>query len=177
MGGASGADEPTVVLHSSWSGIVLSALGAVLLTVVAILLALGDAIGWIIVVLAVAAVGAWLVVLFDMPVASAFSASGVTRRTMLRRHHLPWDRISRLSRHRSGFLRTRLDQTGGGLVAVAGSRRYALVDRMESAIEFDELVRILGERAEWLGIGSVARPPDGRSPTWMYRTKKWRAHG
>lgn len=162
------------MLHSSWSGIVLSASGAALLALLTVVLATEGVSGWVIAVLGLLTVGAGAVVLLDLPLASTFTADGVTRRAMLRRHHLPWDGINRLTRHRSGVRGTRLDQPRGGLVAVSGRRRYTLVDRMEGALEFDELLAILGSRAELLGLGSVARPPDGRSPTWMYRRRRWR---
>ena len=47
-------------------------------------------------------------------------------------------------------------------------------DTMESAIEFDELRRVLGEWAGALGLGDDQRPPDGRSPTWLYRQDRWK---
>lgn len=175
MGAAPAADHgASVVLHSSWTGIVLSTSGAILLAVLTVVLAIEDVSGWVVAVLGVAAISALGVVALDLPVAAVFTADGVTRRAMLRHHHLPWTRVNRLSRHRSGVRGTRLDQPRGGLVAVSGRRRYALVDRMESAMEFDELLEVLGPQAGLLGMGSVARPPDGRSPTWLYRRRRWR---
>jgi hypothetical protein len=115
------------------------------------------------------------VVLFDQPIASEFRKDGVVRRAPLRHHWLPWSEVTRLSRMRVGVLRTQRNGRGGGLTAEVGRRTYPLVDRMESAIEFDDLRRMFGaEQAEVLRLTDQRRPPDGRSPTWLYRRREWR---
>lgn len=162
------------MLHSSWSGIVLTATGAGLMCVFTALLVWGGALGWVLGAAGLLTVVSVGVVLFDLPIASEFTPDGVTRRAPLRHQHLAWDRVHRLSRHRKSLARSRAEQAGGGLVAEIGRRRYALVDRMESAIEFDDLRRVLGERSELLGLDQLRRPPDGRSPTWLYRRRQWR---
>jgi hypothetical protein len=72
------------------------------------------------------------------------------------------------------MLRTRRDGRGGGLVAHIKGRKYVLVDTMESAVEFDDLRRVMGEWADALGLSGGMRPPDGRSPTWLYRKDHWK---
>ncbi len=168
------AAEPSVVLHSSWSGIVLSGLGAAALAALTVVLAVGGAGPVVVACAALLAVGAAAVILFDLPVAAEITPWGVTRRAVLRHHRLAWDGVLRLERHRSGIAGTRLDRPVGGLVAVVGRRRYTLVDQMESSVEHDRVLRILGPRAERLGADRLARPPEGRSPTWMYRRSRWR---
>ncbi len=114
------------------------------------------------------------VALFDLPFASEFRSDGVVRRTALRHQFIEWDRLKRLRRLRVGVLRTRRDGRGGGLIADIKGRNYVLVDTMESAIEFDDLRRVLGEWADALGLSVETRPPDGRSPTWLYRKDRWK---
>lgn len=164
----------TVVLHSSWTGIVLSSIGAVAALTAAVLLTVAHGLDlWTLGGFVVAS-GFGAIVLFDMPIACHFGHDGVYRRAVLRTHHLPYASIDRLSRVRAGVLRTRRDVTGGGLVAKSGWRSYTLVDRMESALEFDVVVSVMGEWAEVLGLGEHQRPPEGRTPTWMYRRRLWR---
>ncbi len=165
----------SITLHSTWTGIVLSTLGAVLLGVFAIVAALQGATWWIVAGLGVAGVLAVAVVAFDLPLATTFDADGLTRRTMVRRQRIPWSRVTRLERHRVGVVRTRRDSIGGGLVAVIAKRRHSLVDTMENEIEFDDLRRVLGgDLADRLGVDRLARPPRDRSPTWLYRRRHWR---
>ena len=165
--------EDRIVLHSSWTGIILAVVGAALLVAVAVVAWIGAGGSVLTIVVTVLAVVAVLVVAFDLPVASAFTASGVTRHTPLRRHHLSWDDVARLKRVRVGVHRTR-HQKQGGLIANRGHRNYTLVDRLESQLEFDDLRRVLGPLAERLGLTDELRPPDGRPPTWLYRRAHWR---
>jgi hypothetical protein len=167
-------DGPSISLHSTWTGIVMSYLGAVVFLVFAIaLVSVGEVslvtIGLLVVALVFAAV-----VLFDLPIASEFRRDGVVRRAVLRHQFIDWDRVSRLRRLRVGLLRTRRDGRGGGLVAHINRRKYVLVDTMESAVEFDELRQVMGEWADALGLNDNMRPPDGRSPTWLYRKDRWK---
>ncbi len=110
----------------------------------------------------------------DLPIAAEFRRDGVVRRALLRKEFIAWEDVARLGRLRVGVIRTRRDSRGGGLVATVGGRKYVLVDTMESAVEFDDLRRLLGEMGEALGLNDSMRPPDGRSPTWLYRSKRWK---
>ncbi len=161
-----------MTLHSSWRGLVFNSLGA--------LLVLGGGVlavsrgGWNVISTFVFVVGAGLVVVMalDYPVASTFSAEGVTRRMMLRRQHLPWDRIDQLSRTRPGLTSGLRKVQHGGLVAVVGKRRYLLVDRCESLDEFHRLEDLASGRSREL-LDEVPVPPDAALPTWLYRSGKW----
>lgn len=167
-------DSPSVTLHSTWTGIIASFSGATLLLLLGSGMVFVNGTSWFTIGLVVAGLVLAAVVLFDQPIASEFTRHGVTRRAVFRHHRLAWDDITRLSRLRVGVLRTRRDNRGG-LTAEVGRRNYPLVDRMESAIEYDDLRRLLGpERADVLALTTDRRPPDGRSPTWMYRRREWR---
>ncbi|MEM7286299.1 MAG: hypothetical protein AAF480_08115 [Actinomycetota bacterium] len=174
MTGAEGTSpEDRIVLHSSWTGIILAVVGAVLLVVVAVIAWAGAGATILTIVVTVLAAAAVVVVALDLPVASAFDRSGVTRHTPLRHHHLSWADITRLKRVRVGIHRTRQGRQGG-LIANRGHRNYTLVDRLESRLEFDDLRRVLGPQADRLGLTDELRPPDGRPPTWLYRRAHWR---
>ena len=167
-------DSPSVTLHSTWTGIIVSFSGAALMILFGFGMVFVDGASWFTIGLVVAGVVLVAVVLFDQPIASEFTKHGVTRRAVFRHHRLAWEDITRLSRLRVGVLRTRRDNRGG-LIAEVGRRNYPLVDRMESAIEYDDLRRLLGpEQAENLSLTNDRRPPDGRSPTWKYRRCEWR---
>jgi hypothetical protein len=162
------------VLHSSWTGIVLSVAGTALLAGLAVFAVAAAGLTVIsggLVVMALAAAG---VILFDMPIAAAFDSAGVTRRTPLRRHRVSWDDVDRLSRVRTGFLRPTKVAPTGGLLAVRGRRNITLVDRMEGHVEFLHLRSALGDQGERLGIDRIATPPLGQPPTWTHRRRRWR---
>lgn len=165
-------DEPSIVIPSSvvmLAGAVLGGLIAVLISA-GLFLAHGVNAATLIVGLIVA--GLVWVVLFDVPVSAKFDREGVERRAILRRHVIRWERVRRLTRMRVGVVRTLRWEVRGGLVAEVGGRSYVLVDRTESPIEFDELRRVLGDRADRLGLGQALRPgyrdPE-RSPVWSRR--------
>ncbi len=168
------SDSPTITLHSTWTGTVMSFLGAVLFVAFAGALVAVSGFNVVATVLLVVAVVFAAVALFDLPIASEFRDDGVVRRTALRHQFIAWDRVTRLRRLRVGMLRTRRDRRGGGLVAHINRRKYVLVDTMESAQEFDEVCRVMGEWADVLGLRDDMRPPDGRSPTWLYRKDRWK---
>lgn len=164
-----------VVLHSTWTGIVVTVLGTIIFAAFAISLLAFNGPGIVTVGLLLLAIVGVVVVFFDMPVAASFDAEGVTRHTPLRRQRLLWSDLNGVDRMRSGIIRTRKQGRGGGLVAKAGQRSYALTDALESWIEFDEIRDRLGhERAEQLGFVDRIRPAIDRTPTWTYRRKKWR---
>lgn len=171
---SSGDAPDSIVLHSSWSGIVMAYAGAVVMIGITVLAVVADGIGWVSVVIGVLTLVLVLVVVFDLPISSEFDDEGVVRRSLGRHQSLSWDDITRLRRMRVGVLRSRKDARGGGLIAVIGRRNYTLVDIMEGPREFETLVQILGERADAIGLNEGLRPPEGRSPTWIYRRDKWR---
>lgn len=122
-------------------------------------------------------VGALGVVLLDVPVAATFSADGVERRMMLRRHRVRWGDDDQLTRTRPTLLRAERSLQHGGLVLRRGRRRYLLVDRSESAAEFDALVAVLdgpGGPPGGLGVAMLPRPGERIPPTWLYRRRRWR---
>lgn len=162
-----------VVLHSSWTGVIGSVLGALVVLLLAALSAAGAGLTVVTVLLTVGGVGALAVVVFDMPVSSAFDADGVTRRAMLRHHRLDWDDVTRLTRLRKGLLRGSRSAPTGGLIAQRGRRNISLVDRMEGHVEYTRLRAALGEQGERLGIDRIAEPPLDQPPTWMHRRSRW----
>jgi hypothetical protein len=171
------ASPPAVVLHSSWTGIVTSGSGAMLLAVVAAWALVVNGPNVVTVSLALAGLAAVLVVVFDMPIASRFDDRGVTRRALLRHHRVDWDDVDRLSRMRKGWFRSSKMAPNGGLIAVRGRRNIALVDRMEGHVEHRHLRIALGEAGERLGIDRVAAPPLDQTPTWLRRRARWAPDG
>ena len=152
----------------------MSLLGAVLFLVFAIGIFAVNGFGLLILLLLVVATAFFVVALFDLPLAAEFRGDGVVRRTLLRHQFIPWDRVTRLRRMRTGVW-SRKEGRGGGLLADVNGRKSMLVDTMESAQEFDDLRRTLGtEWAEAIGLIDELRPPEGRSPTWLYRRDRWK---
>jgi hypothetical protein len=170
MGPPTGA---SITLHSSWRGIVLNSLGALIVLAVGIWGLAGGGLNVISSIVFVAGVILVGVVLFDYPVAATFSADGVVRRMMLRRQNMDWSRIDQLSRTRPKMLSSFRKLAHGGLIAVVGRRRYLLVDHCESRDEYNEVERLVGERADEIGLWEVPRPAKGTNPTWLYRRSKW----
>ena len=161
-----------MTLHSRWQGIIAAAIGssAVLLGG---MLVVAD-VGWRLMPTATVLFGGFLVaiVVFDYPVASSFDANGVTRRMVLRRQRLEWDRVELLSRSRPGMVSGFRRLAHGGLVAVVGRRRYLLTDRCESLEEYEAVQEVLGDRATAL-MATTPEPTVGTVPTWWYRRRKW----
>jgi hypothetical protein len=167
-------DGPTVTLHSTWLGVLMSYLGAVIFLGFSSVLLLERGPSVVTVGLFAAAVVFAIVAAFDLPIAAEFRRDGVVRRTALRHQFLDWNRVDRLRRLRVGILRIKPDGRGGGLVAAIGVRKYVLVDTMEGRIEFDDLRRVLAERADALELDDVERPSEARNPTWLYRRDRWK---
>lgn len=170
-------DRSAVTLHSSWRGIVLGSLGAVALAAAGTygVIAVGFefipttllVIGWIFL----------LTMVFDFPIASRFTSEGVERRMMLRRHHLRWEDVEQLTRTRPTMIKVDRRLEHGSLAAKKGRRRYLLVDRLESADEFDAVVEIVeakGAAGDHLGASMLPRPGAKVPPTWLYRRRAWR---
>ena len=151
-------DRRPVVVESSWFMIGASTLGALIAVAVAIVLFANQGVSVVSVLVAALALLLVAVVLLDLPLAAEFTRDGVERRAMLRRHMIPWVRVRRLSRLRSGIWRTFRAEVRGGLVADVRGRSYLLVDRTESPIEFDEIRRTLGDQADRLGLDDSLRP-------------------
>ncbi|MGB0112436.1 MAG: hypothetical protein WBP59_04400 [Ilumatobacteraceae bacterium] len=160
-----------MTVHSSWRGIITNSLGA-LLVLGGGLLAVGVA-GWTVFSSLVVMVGVVLcvVVAFDYPVASTFDVEGVTRRMLLRRSTLEWQRVAQLSRTRPGVTSSLRKLSHGGLVAVVGRRRYLLADRCESLAEFEAIESVLVDQPDLIDM--VPRPVASVEPSWLYRRSKW----
>ena len=155
----------------------MSSFGALLLAVLAVYALVSVGATVVTIVLGVAALAAVGVVALDMPIASCFDKAGVTRRALLRRHHLSWDDVDRLSRMRKGWFRSSKMAPTGGLIAVRGRRNIALVDRMEGHVEHRHLRVALGGEGERLGIDRIAAPPLDQPPTWLHRRARWAPDG
>ena len=168
--------DGSVTLHSTWRGIIASAIGSTAVLLAGVLVVASA--GWRLLPTATLAFGVALVaiVLFDYPVASTFDADGVTRHMVLRRHRLAWDRVDKLSRTRPGLVSGFRKLAYGGLVAVVGRRRYLLTDRCESLEEYGAVQQAIGARAEDL-MATTPEPPAGSVPTWWYRRRKWAPDG
>ncbi|MFZ8998922.1 MAG: hypothetical protein ACO225_15080 [Ilumatobacteraceae bacterium] len=171
--------ERSVTLHSTWRHVVGSFLGA------GVVASAGSgavaAVGSrpVPVVLAVAGWVALLAVAVDVPIATRFSERWVERRMLLRRQRSEWRADDRLTRVRPSVLRFERTLQHGGLVLRRGRRRYLLVDRSESAAEFDALVEVLESGPSpvvHLGASMLPRPSDRVPPTWLYRRRRWRPH-
>lgn len=168
--------DRSITLHSSWRTVAGGHVGPLVLMLVAALGIARGGLGPIVVVIGLFAVALILILLFDFPVATRFDADGVVRRMPLRRHHLEWDDIERLSRARGKVLDPRRfsgSVNRGGLVAVVGRRRYLLVDQAESRAEFEELAELLEDVAPGLLRENLV-PADSTPPTYLYRRQRWR---
>ena len=164
--------DESVTLHSSWKGMLLSAVGAM----VVFGLGLGGTVssggaGFPVVILGIG-VMFLLTVLFDYPVASRFTPEFVERRALLRRHKIPWEAVDQLTRARPGLVGLR-NLKPGGLTVKVGRRRYLLVDQSESIAEFDQLGNVLAARYVELGVDEMIPPHAETEPTWTYRRRCW----
>ncbi len=169
--------RPSLTLHSSWRGIVLGSCGA---AAVAAAGTYGVAAAGFRIIPTVLFIAGWLFVitmLFDFPIATEITADGVERRMMLRRHHLSWDRVEQLTRTRPTMIRVDRRLEHGALAAKRGRRRYLLVDRLESAAEYDRMVEVIeggGSAGDHVGASLLPRPGEKVPPTWLYRRAAWR---
>jgi hypothetical protein len=162
--------DQQLTLHSGWLGIILSYLGAFAVLIAGVVSVMGSggaALSFVVLVLGALLFGG---VLADYPIASTFSAHGVQRRPLLRRHLFPWGSFI-VSRARPSLRVVHRELSPGGLVAVVGRRRYLLVDRVESGAEFDRLEALC--RAWGVEASLGMRPADTVTPTWLYRRKRW----
>lgn len=102
------------------------------------------------------------IALLDYPLSATFDDQGVRRRMVLRSQLLRWSRVSALDRAPT----SRRKRGVGPLSAIVGRRRYLLIDRGESTVEF-ELIRAILARSN--GVALSASPPDAKAPpTWLY---------
>lgn len=169
----------TIVLHSSaWR------LGLQLLTPPVLLwlgvTGLGAGVRPFPLVLAVLGLGAAVVVLFDLPVRSEFTAEGVTRVCVLRRQSLPWSQV--VAVERASGMPSRPGEDGKpkppgssrGLVARTGPRRvHLLVDRRESHAEYEAIRTLLRDRGTQLRARQppLESAPAGRGPSALHRRR------
>ena len=167
----------SITIHSSWRGIILSLVGSLIVIGLGLLgLAAAGEVRVIPVLFLVFGTLFLLVALFDYPVATRFDAHGVHRRSILRLHTIPWDRVRGLTRTRPGIMRNLRGLTAGGLAAAVGKRRYLLVDQPESEEEFNALEQVIEAIGAPVPFDGVVRPGQN-APTWMYRRAKWRSPG
>ncbi len=166
-----------MTLHSSWRGIIGVHAGAFIVLLIGVVSVVGG--GWRVFSAVMLGVGLLVAIgaAADFPIASTFDADGVRRHTLLRRQYLSWDKVTQLSRARTGIVAGMRKATLGGLVAVVGRRKYLLVDQGESGLEFDRLVAAVGDREEALALDVLRRPPDDAAPTWLYRRSTWAPDG
>lgn len=169
------AARDSLTIHSSWRGLVGSYAGALIVFAAGCVAVAAGGTTVFATVLFLVGLILLLGVLFDYPVASTFDARGVTRRPLLRRQLLGWDRIDRLTRSRPSVRLSARRMTPGGLVAVVGKRKYLLVDRVESPGEFDALGDLVAAATDHERLDDVLRPDTEVPPTWLYRRKRW--HG
>jgi hypothetical protein len=166
-----------LTLHSSWRGIAGVYAGASIVLAIGVVAVVGG--GWRVFSVVMLAVGLLLTLGAgaDFPIASTFTAEGVHRHTLLRRQYLPWNKVTQLSRSRTGIVAGMRKTTLGGMVAAVGRRKYLLVDQGESGPEFDRLVSVVGGRQEELRLDVLSRPADDAAPTWLYRKARWAPDG
>lgn len=168
--------EPSITLHSSWFGIVSASLGALIVDALAVAVLVANGVTVVSVLFVLAGIGATLVVVFDMPIATRFEPHAFERLTLLRRQRVDFDDIDRFSRMRRAVRRPGAgpSASASGLVAMRGRRQTLLVDRAEGFVEHQRLREVVGrEAAEYL-LADVAEPPMNRTPTWVGRRKQWR---
>jgi hypothetical protein len=166
--------DDSITLHSSWRGVVGGTLMSFFLAFGGLLGALGSDFNAVPVVLMVIGLVLVGVMLLDFPVSSRFTAVGVQRRMMIRRQNFEWSHKTRLSRSRPSVVKMTQHLEHGGLALVKGRRRYLLVDRPESATEFDVMRKIIDSGTVDVGQDFLLRPGDKVAPTWLYRRSRWR---
>jgi len=163
--------ERSVTFHSSWKGFGSSLIGSVIVLAAGVASAVfgGSTGSWILLAVGVVLTAG---VFLDYPVAARFDRGGVTRRALLRRHRIEWERVDQLTRARPGIAAAARNLNPGGLTVKVGRRRYLLIDQCESRREFDALMVVLDGR-DGLGLDDLIAPPDGVVPTWTYRRTRW----
>jgi hypothetical protein len=177
--GPSDGDGPPIVLHGSLLAIVNAYLSPVALIALAVWVGVTRRLT--IATIVIGALGSLLafVALFDMPLRTEFSREGITRVCAVRRHRIPWSRVTGLERAPSRA--TRRDprdperlRRPGGMVARIGRRRYLLANRCEGALEYDRLVVAV---RNWDDVVTVRarRPPLTTPPTHLYRRRTGRS--
>ena len=158
---------PYVRLYSSWRGVVFAFLTPALLLGVAALAVLADGFSPVADVIIVLGVGMLAIGLLDFPLYTTLAPSGITRRTLLRAHSIPWTSIAALNRARGG----RRKRRAGPLVAAIGRRRYLLVDQVESPDEYEAIRKLCDSDAIPVPLVAI-EPAPGTPPTWLYHRKR-----
>jgi hypothetical protein len=180
------SEPPTLVLHSSWTGLAAAVVTPVLLLVFAtVMLAVRGPRPLPVVLLAVAVVSA-VAVLASFPRHSRLDAAGITLIRLGRRRHLPWSEVRAITRSpgtqaaRSRALRdpglpgVRGEElpVSGGLVAVgAGRRRWLLTDQVENRAQFDALTALARQLDPPVPV-RAERPHAEAPPTDLYRRRR-----
>ena len=161
------------MLHSSWRALLSGAFGGFVVAAAGVYstVATSAAVGSLIIL--VIGLCILFVVFVDFPLSSAFDRDGVTRRPVLRRHRITWDRVDQLTRTRPGLSLSARSLAPGGLVAKVGRRRYLLVDQCESLDEYAALSDLLAEHDEAIAFHDLIVPPSDTDPTWTYRRRRW----
>ena len=162
--------DQQLTLHSGWLGIVLSYLGAFAVLIAGFVSVMGS--GGAAVSLVVLVIGALLFggVLVDYPIASTFSAHGVQRRPLRRRHLFPWGSFM-ISRARPSLRVVQCEVVPG---RARRSRRQTAVPAgrpRRVGGQFDRLETLC--RAWGIEVNLGMRPADTVTPTWLYRRKRW----
>jgi hypothetical protein len=171
---------PTLVLHSSWTGLAAAVVTPSLLLAFAwVMLAARGPRPLPLVLLAVALVSA-VTALASFPRHSRLDADGITLTRLGRRRQLPWSEVRAISRGpgtQAARTRALRDATveelpvSGGLVAVgAGRRRWLLTDQVESQAQFDTLTDLARQLDPPVPV-RAERPHAGAPPTDPYRRR------
>ena len=155
-----------VRLYSSWRGLLLAFFSPGALLLLGVLAMQRSGLRILPVILIVVGGGLLLVSLFDYPLHTTFDRDGVTRRTPLRAHRIPWLRVGAINRARGG----RRGKRGGPLSAGVGRRKYLLVDRCEGAQEYEDLRSLLSQLEVHTPVIASAPAPE-TAPTWLYHRK------
>ena len=172
-----GAEQPSITLHSTWRFLIGSAVGAAAMAAAGTYGVFAAGFNAITTVIAVTGWCFVAVVVFDLPIASTFTADGVRRHMLLRRQFLTWEPGDALTRSRPSVVRNEARLQQGGLVLRRGRRRYLLVDRAESQDEHAAVVALMAvpdSPGELVDVSGLPGPPSSSPPTWLYRRRVWR---
>jgi hypothetical protein len=161
------ASTEPVQLYTSWRGLLLAFASPTLLLVIAAFAISESGIEPLSFILLVAGGGLLAVSLFDYPIVTTLDARGITRRTPLRSHRIPWQRVTAVNRARGAPLAKRI----GPLTAAIGKRRYLLVDRPEGADEYEKIRMVLTDNDVDCPLTADA-PAADTAPTWLYHRKR-----
>ncbi|MEQ8436888.1 MAG: hypothetical protein RIB65_05300 [Ilumatobacter fluminis] len=169
--------RPTITLHSTWRLLLGSWLSAGMLATAGTWAVAMGGFRFIPVVVFLVGWGVLAIVLFDMPMASTFDDHGVVRRAPLRKHRLDFRDGDQLTRTRPSVIGIARSLEHGGLALRRGRRKYLLVDRLESLVEYEALLDVMdadGTPGSEVGADVLPMPNEKIPPTWLYRRRHWR---